>query len=257
MSIQILISMHSIVTTNLFLFEENDTDANLMKILLEKVGMTNIHIAKNEEESVFIFTEYNPAIALFSINSSNIECLSQLIEKIKEIECIPLIFISEEYTEKMYSKVKMFNPYSFINKQLSLVSLKQSIELALKRDKVSLRKTNELTSKKSENYQDYIFVQVGNHYKKINISDIWWIESEGKYSALKSENSRILIDISIRDLAEKLNDKGFSRIHKSYIINLKCVDYVDKNNIMVFLKDESLPIGRSFKSSFYKQIKFT
>lgn len=130
-----------------------------------------------------------------------------------------------------------------------------SNELALNNNSdTAIRVDGAAVSSKNIMEQEFLFVQVGNHIKKIDFSDIWWLESEGKFTALKSANSRVLSNISIRDLAKRLEPKGFIRTHKSFVINLKHIDYIDKAASVVFMKGEEIPIGRNFKATLFNSI---
>ncbi len=50
---------------------------------------------------------------------------------------------------------------------------------------------------------------------------------------------------SLRELEEKLPEKKFIRIHKSYIVSVKKIDALEGN--MIEIAGEKLPVGKSFK----------
>jgi DNA-binding LytR/AlgR family response regulator len=250
--------MNKLKNITLLLLEEDLTESALLKALLKEIGVGNILIVTDYVDAMRMIAQYNPDIALLSIGTNNYEPGIRIATNITARNPIPLIFISSDYTMELYEKVKYLRPYAFMSKDLSTVQLKQAIELALEKPLNGADNLNGEHFEEEFSFEDgFIFVQVGNHYKKFKLSNIWWIESEGKYAALKSNKNRVLIDVPIRDLAEKLDRKGFIRTHKSFIINLKYVDYIDKTEAVVLVKGEKIPIGRSFKSGFFSRIKFS
>lgn len=59
-----------------------------------------------------------------------------------------------------------------------------------------------------------------NSIKLVNISDIYYIESENKTTVIFCENKKIQSGFRLYQLNEKLKDKGFCQISKYCIINI-------------------------------------
>jgi DNA-binding LytR/AlgR family response regulator len=58
--------------------------------------------------------------------------------------------------------------------------------------------------------------------------------------------------MSLIKLENILSAKGFSRIHRSYIINLKHIKSIQKNKVLI--ADKRLPISESYKTAFFNKI---
>ena len=101
--------------------------------------------------------------------------------------------------------------------------------------------------------QDFMFVRAEYENVKMNFSDILFIEGLKDYVKIyTTDNKFTLTLISLIKLENLLSSKGFSRIHRSYIINIKHVKSIQKNKVLI--SDKRIPISESYKSAFFERI---
>lgn len=87
----------------------------------------------------------------------------------------------------------------------------------------------------------------------IEITDIVFIESEGRYSRFHlSNNTKLLVSKNLGEYEKELEQKGFARIHHSYIVNLSYVEkYIRGRGGYVILKNgQSLEVSSRKKEDF-------
>jgi len=105
---------------------------------------------------------------------------------------------------------------------------------------------------------DTIFVKTDYRVVKIAVSDIRYIEGMSEYLKLhlESQPKPIVTLLSMKKMEEYL-PPYFMRIHRSYIINLKKIQEVNKNRVIMDA-DTYLPIGDNYKEAFndYLNTKF-
>ena len=93
---------------------------------------------------------------------------------------------------------------------------------------------------------------------KVSISDIRYVEAMSEYLKvhIEGDSKPIITLLSMKKMEERLAD-DFMRIHRSYIVNLKMIQEVNKNRIIMD-KDTYLPIGDMYKDAFqqYLDTKF-
>ncbi|WP_291146191.1 LytR/AlgR family response regulator transcription factor [Flavobacterium sp. UBA7680] len=105
----------------------------------------------------------------------------------------------------------------------------------------------------SEVEQDFMFVRAEYENVKMNFSDILFIEGLKDYVKIyTTDNKFTLTLISLIKLENLLSSKGFSRIHRSYIINIKHVKSIQKNKVLI--SDKRIPISESYKNAFFEKI---
>jgi DNA-binding LytR/AlgR family response regulator len=101
--------------------------------------------------------------------------------------------------------------------------------------------------------QDFMFVRAEYENVKMNFSDILFIEGLKDYVKIyTTDNKFTLTLISLIKLENLLFSKGFSRIHRSYIINIKHVKSIQKNKVLI--SDKRIPISESYKNAFFERI---
>ncbi len=64
--------------------------------------------------------------------------------------------------------------------------------------------------------------------KNILIKDILYIETKGRGSIINTIDREYECSEKINDLETKLEEYGFFKCHKSFLINLNCVEHLDK-----------------------------
>ncbi len=105
---------------------------------------------------------------------------------------------------------------------------------------------------------DTIFLKTEYRIVKVSISDIRYVEAMSEYLKvhLVSEPKPIITLLSMKKMEERL-PANFMRIHRSYIVNLKMIQEVNKNRIIMDA-DTYLPIGDMYKDTFqaYLDTKF-
>ncbi|KAF2082926.1 LytR/AlgR family response regulator transcription factor [Flavobacterium sharifuzzamanii] len=101
--------------------------------------------------------------------------------------------------------------------------------------------------------QDFMFVRAEYENVKLNFADILFIEGLKDYVKIyTTDNKFTLTLISLIKLENLLSSKGFARIHRSYIINIKHVKSIQKNKVLI--SDKRIPISESYKSTFFEKI---
>ena len=97
---------------------------------------------------------------------------------------------------------------------------------------------------------DTIFIKTDYKVVKIAISDIRYIEGMSEYLKihLEGQPKPIVTLLSMKKMEEYL-PPSFMRIHRSYIVNLKRIQEVNKNRVIMDA-DTYLPIGDNYKEAF-------
>jgi len=105
---------------------------------------------------------------------------------------------------------------------------------------------------------DTIFVKTDYRVVKLAVSDIRYIEGMSEYLKihLQSQPKPVVTLLSMKKMEEYL-PPYFMRIHRSYIINLKKIQEVNKNRVIMD-SETYLPIGDNYKDAFndYLNTKF-
>jgi len=83
----------------------------------------------------------------------------------------------------------------------------------------------------------------------VEIMEIVHCESEGNYTLFfTSDGKKYMVSNPMKEYADILEDHGFFRIHKSYIVNVSFIDSYDKRGYIVLKDGTNLPVAKRKKT---------
>lgn len=103
-----------------------------------------------------------------------------------------------------------------------------------------------------ESTPDYIFVKSDYKTLKINLSDIYYLEGMGDYVCIHLQDKKILTLEKMKHFASALPEQNFMRVHKSFLVALDKIDFIERNRIVI--KEQRLSIGATYKDAFWDRI---
>lgn len=123
----------------------------------------------------------------------------------------------------------------------------QKMPLPESMKEVKANKTKAPTIK--EPSEDFIFVKVDakGKFQRVNFKEIVYIEAEKTYASIFTNDERIVCNLTLTDLENRLPQKLFLRVHRSYIVALERITAIEGDE-MVLKKVIRLPIGSTYKA---------
>ncbi|RWW91667.1 LytR/AlgR family response regulator transcription factor [Flavobacterium cerinum] len=102
--------------------------------------------------------------------------------------------------------------------------------------------------------EEFFFIKTDgkNKFKRVEIADIFYIESIKNYIVIHTMNEQIVTYNTLKYFEEKLPENLFIKIHKSFIIAFNKIEKTDNNE--VWLLQKSLPLGDTYKIDFFTRI---
>ena len=171
---------------------------------------------------------------------------------IKSLVTPPMVVFTTAYAEYAVEGFKV-NAVDYLLKPFGLQDFQRAANRLKDR---SLPPTP--PQKEESTSDDSIFLKTEYRIVKVSISNIRYVEAMSEYLKVhvEDESRPIITLLSMKKMEERLPDY-FMRIHRSYIVNLKMIQEVNKNRIIMD-KDTFLPIGDMYKDTFqqYLDTKF-
>lgn len=99
--------------------------------------------------------------------------------------------------------------------------------------------------------EEHLYIRSERKYNKISLNDILFIEGLKDYVIIYIKDDRIITKMNLKNIHNKLPQKIFLRVNKSYIVNICCIDSFDNNNIQIH--SYLIPIGNSYRDSFFNE----
>ena len=83
---------------------------------------------------------------------------------------------------------------------------------------------------------------------KVILADILFIEGLDNYLKIHLQNQQpVVVRLTMKSLMEKLNEKEFLRVHRSYIISVKHVESIKQK--MISIAGEEIPVGKNYEEN--------
>ena len=103
--------------------------------------------------------------------------------------------------------------------------------------------------------KNFIFVKSEYKIIKVKFEDILFCEGMKDYTQvyLKGKNDPILTLNNLKLFASKLPADEFIRVHRSYIVSIRYIDSIVRNEI--YIDKKIIPVGDSYKDDFYQMIE--
>lgn len=133
----------------------------------------------------------------------------------------------------------------YLIKPIALPRLKQAIDKA----------TEALESNKQEvkvEDQGFVFVKDNGILKRISIDDILFLEAMGDYVKVHTAQKFHVVHATLKSIEEKLPASKFIRVHRSYIVAINKIDYIQEGTISI--GKTSIPVADTHKSNLNKRL---
>ncbi|MBK6281701.1 MAG: response regulator transcription factor [Draconibacterium sp.] len=98
----------------------------------------------------------------------------------------------------------------------------------------------------------HIMVRADKKNYKVDFNELLFLEAQDDYVKFVTTERTIMVHGTLKEFISQLPKKGFEQIHKSYVISLSKVDYVEGNLVKVGI--HKLPVSLSFKDEFLKKL---
>ncbi|HCY41956.1 MAG TPA: DNA-binding response regulator [Prolixibacteraceae bacterium] len=208
------------------------------------LDVLSIHAAKAPEiDLVKTFTNPKDALVFLKDNFVDLIFLDinmpgisglQFAEK---LQSKPYIIFTTAYSEYAIDSYN-FEAVDYLLKPIEFDRFYKAINKVKKQIQLNSLQQDSLLSK-------YIFVKDGYKQIKISIEDILYIQSEGNYLNIVSNNEKVLVRMTFQSLMGKLPANLFFRVHLSYVVNFSHIQKIEDNHI--FIQDTKIPMGIKYK----------
>lgn len=192
-----------------------------------------------EEAEIYVFnsgdkllmSDINFDIILLDIEMPGTDGLSVAAELYQRNRKTLLLFITShrEYSTKGYE----FRAFRYVLKSEPDDFVKRNIQDAINEYK---------------NFDFYITVNYKGKYARILTEQIIYIESFGHTITVHTSDNDYIGQNKFKDICKLLETHGFIQCHKSYAVNMKYIDTIEKNSCVNMVNGTMLPIGRKYSA---------
>ncbi|MFN3341170.1 MAG: LytR/AlgR family response regulator transcription factor [Flavobacteriales bacterium] len=181
-------------------------------------------------------------LAILDINLNANESGIDIAYFIKEKYKANHIFITSYFDQNTIEKAGRSMALSYLLKPYNANEILANVQLAVQK----IQFQNQLRS-------NSVFLKTSLGLKSVDLSNVLYIEAIDVYSKVFLTNERITTSHSLKQLEEQLPSSSFIRLHKSFIVNMDCIDLIKDNEVRI--KEFAIPIGRAYRKSFFDALR--
>ena len=229
--------------------EDDAIYAQTIRVTVEQAGYEIIDVIANGEEALLEIERSKPDLLLLDVRISGRYSGIELAEKVGKD--VPVIFITSLREREIFERAKATRPVAFLLKPFDMLMLSNTIELAIAEfaaEKEDVWKERDIV------LRDSFYIKEKKALIKVHIRDILFVMAEDKYCILHTSKRKYIIRISMTRLQSRL-PANFLRVHRSYIVDLLRIDEIILEDYMLYIEENPVPIGMSYKDELLSKLE--
>jgi DNA-binding LytR/AlgR family response regulator len=163
------------------------------------------------------------------------------LQMVDQLEKLPLIIFTTAYAEYAVEAFEV-KAFDYLVKPISFERFMKSCN----------RIIAELKDVKSANTHNSIVIKENKRYYKIDMSQIFYLKAFGDYVRIFTDEKTYITKERLTTMASTLTS-DFMQVHRSFIINLDRVDYLEGNFVMV--GGSQIPVSESYRTGLLNRLK--
>lgn len=226
-----------------------------VSLLLSNLGYEVTGIIPRGEEAVRHVLDNPPDIVLLDINLKGVLDGVETAQAMQKNGNIPIIYVTANTDETTFSRAKETRPFAFISKPIKNIDLQRAIELTISRMAEAHKPlvVQDTTEDAPFILSDRIFVKHKEKMVKIYLEDILYIEAERNYCRIFSKSKEYLLATTLKIMEEKLPNRNFIRVHRSFMVNLAQIDEVAENHVII--NQKAIPLSNTLREDLLSRIQ--
>ncbi len=97
-----------------------------------------------------------------------------------------------------------------------------------------------------------LYINIDRRLIKLKFNEILFIEAKGDYIEIKTDKEPFRVHTTLKKIKEKLPEKTFLQIHRSFIINFKKIIDIEDNSVLI--EKSVIPISRSNRPELMRRL---
>ena len=126
--------------------------------------------------------------------------------------------------------------------------------VSFERFKMAVNRASERMSTRNSGNKNgsHIMVRSDKKSYKIDFYDLLYLEAQGDYVKFVTTERSLMVHGTLKEMLQQLPELQFERVHKSYIISLSKIDYLEGNHVKV--GDHKIPVSLSYRDQLMRKL---
>ena len=100
--------------------------------------------------------------------------------------------------------------------------------------------------------REFVFIKDNGVLKRISVDDILFMEAMGDYVKVHTPQKFHVLHSTLKSIEEKLPASKFIRVHRSYIVSLNKIDFIQEG--VITIGKASVPVADTYRSVLNKKL---
>ncbi|HKJ78543.1 MAG TPA: LytTR family DNA-binding domain-containing protein [Prolixibacteraceae bacterium] len=124
--------------------------------------------------------------------------------------------------------------------------------VSFERFRVAINRVTERISQAGNTTPEHIMVRSNKKNYRLSFDEILYLEAQGDYVKFKTAEHTLLVHGRLKQFFAQLPGEQFIQVHKSYIISISKVVYLEGNQVKI--GKEKLPVSVNFKEQLVNKL---
>jgi DNA-binding LytR/AlgR family response regulator len=222
---------------NCILIDDDNFVRNFIELFISKIGSLRLlHSLSNAVDAMTVLQSKEQIDLIFL----DIELPGMSgIDFLNATAVLPQIIIISS-KEKYAINAFDYDITDYLLKPFTFARFSKAVEKV--QDKINQQKQNTTG--------DEIFIKHNSSMIRLKYADIVWIEALENYVVVNTISEKYTLHSTMKALEEKLPVDKFIRAHRSFIVNIKYIDCIEDNSLVMRINSNvnNIAIGKCYKS---------
>ena len=235
--------------------EDSPTQARLLSTCLAQLGLPVLGPAATVAAALALCAATRPALAILDLGLGIGPDGVALAQELRQAGPLPLIFISATDDTALLARARALQPLAILPKPFTITSLRRMVELGLYGQAHTPLDWEAPAPAASPAASPWLFVRERDVLMRLAVADITCVRTEQKHAVLTLVSGRRhSVRTPLTELLLSLPDT-FVQVHRSWLVNLNYVDYVDPVAGVIRLPGSvEAPLGRTYREELLRRL---
>lgn len=229
--------------------EDEPIIAEDLKASLEDLGYEVVGICESAELAIKLLHQKTVDLILLDIQLEGSMDGIMLAAILNADFALPFVFLTSNSDDQTLSRLSKTKPAGFLTKPYNEQGLHAAIQLAFK---TQTKKGDGLQADDKPDH-GFLFVKHKDRFVKVLENQIAYVQAYDNYCFLRTAEEKYLLPHTLKEIENRLNAELFMRLHRSYLVNLNKIDFLDDLGVEVL--GERIPMGRSQRKELLNRIR--
>jgi len=221
--------------------DQDEATRQMINTIVSETGQfTLVRSCKNAAEAADALLNNKIDIAFIDMMLPGIATIGFVEQLNYERPDIILIAANKDAAKDAFD----FNATEFILKPVTKERLLKSIS------KINHHRTD--SGDASDHNESTMFIKVNSCLVKIYMKDIYLVEALADYVHIHTGSKRYTIHSTMKGMEEKLPQRDFIRVHKSYIVRIDRISEIERDTLA--LEKRIIPIGNKHRKDLMERL---